>query len=85
MPRRMPDTPSATSPDLGASTSIPASIQVRNVAFTLVSIAIVILLLQFMQPVFLPLVLAACCFTPLTRPWTGCSDGACRAPSVLRS
>jgi hypothetical protein len=46
------EAPSASLPDLGASPSIPTSIPVRNVAFTLVSIAIVILLLQFMQQVF---------------------------------
>ena len=40
-------------------------IQVRNVAFTLLSIAIVILLLQYMQPVLLPLVLGALLFYAL--------------------
>ncbi len=40
-------------------------IQVRNIAFVLVSIAIVVLLLQFMQPVLLPLVLAALLFYAL--------------------
>jgi predicted PurR-regulated permease PerM len=40
-------------------------IQVRNVAFTLLSIAIVILLLQFMQSVLLPLVLGALLFYAL--------------------
>ncbi len=45
---------------------LPASpIQVRNIAFVLVSIAIVVLLLQFMQPVLLPLVLAALLFYAL--------------------
>jgi predicted PurR-regulated permease PerM len=42
----------------GAPPPAPA-IQVRNIAFVLVSIAIVVLLLQFMQPVLLPLVLGA--------------------------
>ena len=55
----------ANSSELGASPSIPASIQVRNVAFTLVSVAIVVLMLQFMQPVFLPLVLGALLFYAL--------------------
>ena len=40
-------------------------VQVRNVAFVLVSIAIVVLLLQFMQPVLLPLVLGALLFYAL--------------------
>jgi len=40
-------------------------IQVRNIAFVLLSIAIVVLLLQFMQPVLLPLVLAALLFYAL--------------------
>jgi predicted PurR-regulated permease PerM len=47
--------------------SLPATspIQVRNIAFVLLSIAIVVLLLQFMQPVLLPLVLAALLFYAL--------------------
>jgi predicted PurR-regulated permease PerM len=57
--------PSANPPESGAAPSIPAGIQVRNVAFTLVSVAIVVLLLQFMQPVLLPLVLAALLFYAL--------------------
>ena len=40
-------------------------VHVRNVAFTLVSIAIVILLLQYMQPVLLPLVLGGLLFYAL--------------------
>lgn len=55
---------SAAPPEL-STPSIPASIQVRNVAFTLVSIAIVILLLQVMQQVFLPLVLGGLLFYAL--------------------
>lgn len=47
------------------STPLPSGIQVRNVAFILLSIAIVILLLQFMQPVLLPLVLGALLFYAL--------------------
>lgn len=39
--------------------------QVRNIAFVLLSIAIVVLLLQFMQPVLLPLVLGALLFYAL--------------------
>ena len=59
------ESPTANSSELGASPSIPASIQVRNVAFTLVSVAIVVLLLQFMQPVLLPLVLGGLLFYAL--------------------
>jgi len=59
------ESPAANSSELGASPSIPASIQVRNVAFTLVSVAIVVLMLQFMQPVFLPLVLGGLLFYAL--------------------
>ena len=59
------ESPAANSSELGASPSIPASIQVRNVAFTLVSVAIVVLMLQFMQPVLLPLVLGALLFYAL--------------------
>jgi predicted PurR-regulated permease PerM len=45
---------------------LPTSpIQVRNVAFVLLSIAIVVLLLQFMQPVLLPLVVGALLFYAL--------------------
>jgi predicted PurR-regulated permease PerM len=45
---------------------LPTSpIQVRNIAFVLLSIGIVVLLLQFMQPVLLPLVLAALLFYAL--------------------
>ena len=40
-------------------------VHVRNIAFTLLSIAIVILLLQYMQPVLLPLVLGALLFYAL--------------------
>ena len=44
---------------------IPSSVHVRNVAFTLVSAAIVILLLQFMQSVLIPFVLGALLFYAL--------------------
>lgn len=45
---------------------LPTSpIPVRNIAFVLLSIAIIVLLLQFMQPVLLPLVLAALLFYAL--------------------
>jgi predicted PurR-regulated permease PerM len=43
----------------------PNGIRVRHVAFTLVSAAIVIFLLRYMQPVLLPLVLAALLFYAL--------------------
>jgi predicted PurR-regulated permease PerM len=49
----------------GAPPPQPPAIQVRNIAFVLVSIAIVVLLLQFMQPVLLPLVLGALLFYAL--------------------
>jgi len=60
-----PDSPSDDLSRLDASPSRPASIQVRNVAFTLVSVAIVILLLRYMQPVLLPLVLGGLLFYAL--------------------
>ena len=48
------------------SVPFPASpVHVRNVAFTLISIAIVILLLQFMQPVLIPFVLSGLLFYAL--------------------
>jgi len=57
--------PAADTPDTEASPAIPSSLHVRNVAFTLISIAIVVLLLQFMQQVLLPLVLGALLFYAL--------------------
>jgi predicted PurR-regulated permease PerM len=45
--------------------AVGEGIQVRHLAFTLLSIGIVILLLQFMQPVLIPLVLAALIFYAL--------------------
>jgi predicted PurR-regulated permease PerM len=44
---------------------LASSVHVRNVAFTLISIAIVILLLQFMQSVLIPFVLSALLFYAL--------------------
>ena len=44
---------------------LPSGVQVRNVAFTLLSIAIVVLLLRYMQPVLLPVVLGALLFYAL--------------------
>jgi predicted PurR-regulated permease PerM len=44
---------------------LSSPVHVRNVAFILLSIAIVILLLQFMQPVLIPLVLGALLFYAL--------------------
>jgi predicted PurR-regulated permease PerM len=41
---------------------------VRNIAFTLISVAVVVLLLQYMQSVLLPLVLAGLLFYALDRP-----------------
>ena len=51
--------------DLAMPSPLSAGIQVRNVAFTLLSIAIVILLLRYMQPVLLPLVLGGLLFYAL--------------------
>jgi predicted PurR-regulated permease PerM len=44
---------------------LSSPVPVRNIAFTLLSVAIVILLLQFMQPVLIPFVLAALLFYAL--------------------
>jgi predicted PurR-regulated permease PerM len=52
-------------PEAVASDPIDPGVKVRNVAFTLLSVAIVVLLLQFMQPVLLPLVLGALLFYAL--------------------
>jgi hypothetical protein len=57
---------------------------VRNVAFTLLSIAIVILLLQCMQPVLLPLIFAHCCSTPSIRPSIAYRGYTCPALSAPR-
>jgi predicted PurR-regulated permease PerM len=58
--------PEAADQSIDPVTPITSStIQVRNVAFTLVSVAIVILLLQFMQSVLIPFVLAALLFYAL--------------------
>ena len=63
----MPETPDPSTPsEPGADAQIPlSSVRVRNIAFTLLSIAIVILLLKFMQPVLLPLVLGGLLFYAL--------------------
>ena len=61
----IPDSSSASGADFDAPSSIPASLHVRNIAFTLVSVAIVVLLLQVMQSVLLPLVLGALLFYAL--------------------
>jgi len=54
-----------TALETGATSPFLVDVRVRNVAFTLLSVAIVILLLQFMQPVLLPLVLGALLFYAL--------------------
>lgn len=66
----MSDTPlrSTEAPQDAGAPLAPSSVHVRNLAFTLISAAIVILLLQFMQAVLLPLVLAALLFYALDRP-----------------
>ena len=62
--------PSETSESTEPSTdpvapALVSQVHVRNIAFTLISIGIVILLLQYMRPVLLPLVLAALLFYAL--------------------
>ena len=59
---RPPKTPDTQDPIQGA---LPESARVRHLAFNLLSIAIVILLLQFMQPVLIPLVVAGLLFYAL--------------------
>jgi predicted PurR-regulated permease PerM len=51
--------------EIAATNPFLAGVHVRNVAFTLLSVAIVIFLLQFMQSVLLPLVLGALLFYAL--------------------
>ena len=60
--------PSVDSSSDSGATSVPPSMHVRNIAFTLISVAIVVLLLQYTQPVLLPLVLAGLLFYALDRP-----------------
>jgi predicted PurR-regulated permease PerM len=64
--------------DPGAPPQAPP-IQVRNIAFILLSIAIVVLLLQFMQPVLLPLVLGALLFYALDPAVDRLQSCMCRA------
>jgi predicted PurR-regulated permease PerM len=66
----MSDTPtvSTETAETSGAPLVPSSVQLRNVAFALISIGIVVLLLQFMQPVLLPLVLAGLLFYALDRP-----------------
>ncbi len=54
-------------PDSGARLAV-SSLTLRDAAFTLICVAIVILLLQLMRPVLLPLVLAGLLFYALDRP-----------------
>jgi predicted PurR-regulated permease PerM len=64
----MTETPArsaVSSADPAASDRIETGVHDRNVAFTLVSVAIVILLLQYMQPVLIPLVLGGLLFYAL--------------------
>ena len=61
-----PDSPESTEPSSDPAPAVLVSqVHVRNIAFTLISIGIVILLLQYMRPVLLPLVLAALLFYAL--------------------
>ena len=61
-----PDSPESNEPSSDPAPSVLVSqVHVRNIAFTLISIGIVILLLQYMRPVLLPLVLAALLFYAL--------------------
>ena len=62
----MPESPAAVpaeSTDVVAAT--PSSAHLRTIAFTLVSVATVILLLQLIQPVLIPFVLSALLFYAL--------------------
>ena len=52
-------------PDPVESSVTPSGIRIQRVAFTLLIVAIVVLLLRFMQPVLIPLVLAALLFYAL--------------------
>jgi predicted PurR-regulated permease PerM len=61
----MAQTSVVDTPDSAAPEPSPTGIHVRNVAFTLVSGAVVILLLQYMQQVLLPLVLGGLLFYAL--------------------
>jgi predicted PurR-regulated permease PerM len=54
-----------TPPGLPVPPAGPEIVRVRNIAFTLISVAIVILLLQHMRPVFLPLVMGGLLFYAL--------------------
>jgi predicted PurR-regulated permease PerM len=65
MPVSQSPEPSLTNTPDPAAALIPSAVQVRHVAFTLLSFAIVIFLLQFMQPVLLPLVLGGLLFYAL--------------------
>jgi len=60
--------PSTETPEDARRATAPPSLNVQTIALTLISVAIVILLLQFMQPVLLPLVLAGLLFYALDRP-----------------
>jgi predicted PurR-regulated permease PerM len=59
--------PPDAAPDSGARPAV-SSPRLRDIAFTLICVAIVILLLQLMQEVLLPLVLATLLFYALDRP-----------------
>ena len=59
------NTSSGESSEPGAAPPAPARMHVHHVALTLVAVAIVILLLRFMQPVFLPLALGGLLFYAL--------------------
>ncbi|WP_410961858.1 AI-2E family transporter, partial [Salmonella sp. SAL4359] len=62
----MPESLESRDESAGESRFLLSSpVHVRNIAFILLSIAIVILLLQFMQPVLIPLVLGALLFYAL--------------------
>jgi pimeloyl-ACP methyl ester carboxylesterase len=67
---RVSETSAQASDELTASVApfLSSPIHVRNIAFTLVSIATVILLLQLMQPVLIPFVVAALLFYALDPP-----------------
>jgi predicted PurR-regulated permease PerM len=65
----MPDVQTAGADSPTTEPVVPSSpIHVRNIAFTLLSVAIVILLLQFMQSVLIPFVVAGLLFYALDAP-----------------
>src|SRR5262245_27566372 len=61
----MSEATTATTDALENIVPLPAAMQVRHLSFTLLTVAIIILLLQFMQSVLIPFVLGALLFYAL--------------------